>query len=418
MFFRLITFSLWNRRSSIILTILSIAISVSLLLGVDHLRRQAKDSFTKTVSGVDLIVGARSGQVNLLLYSVFRIGNATNNISWQSYQEIAKNKNVAWTIPISLGDTHKGFRVMGTTQSYFDHYKFGDKQSLSFSKGKAFKGVYDAVLGYSVAKELGYQVDQEIIVSHGLGKVSFSKHDDKPFTVVGILQATGTPVDRTVHVSLAGIEAIHLGWQHGVKIPGHGISAEDALQHDLTPKSITAVMVGLKSKIATFKLQRYINEFRKEPLMAVLPGVALVELWQIVSVVESLLLIISAMVVLAGLIGMLTTLIAGLNERRREIAILRSIGAHPLYIFLLLMIETVVLALAGCLLGIILVLVLLMIIKPILITQYGLFISAIPLSIEMAYVLAIVIGLAALLGLIPSFIAYKRSLKDGLTVKV
>ncbi len=418
MFFRLVILSLWNRRSSILLTILSIAISVSLLLGVDHLRRQAKDSFTKTVSGVDLIVGARSGQVNLLLYSVFRIGNATNNISWESYQEIAENKNIAWTIPISLGDSHKGFRVMGTTQSYFDHYRFGDKQPLAFSKGESFKGVYDAVLGYSVAKELGYQVEQKIIISHGLGKVSFSKHDDKPFTVVGILQATGTPVDRTVHVSLAGIEAIHLDWQQGVKIPGLVISAEDALKHDLTPASITAMMVGLKSKIATFKLQRYINEYRKEPLMAVLPGVALVELWQIVSVIENLLLIISAMVVVAGLTGMLTTLIAGLNERRREIAILRSLGAQPLYVFLLLMIEAVVLALIGCLLGVALIFVLLSIIKPILVTEYGLFISAMPISLEMVYVLTIIISLAALLGLIPSLIAYKRSLKDGLTVKV
>ncbi|MCG8378281.1 MAG: ABC transporter permease [Proteobacteria bacterium] len=418
MFFRLVILSLWNRRSSILLTILSIAISVSLLLGVDHLRRQAKDSFSKTVSGVDLIVGARSGQVNLLLYSVFRVGNATNNISWESYREIAENKNIAWTIPISLGDSHKGFRVMGTTQSYFDHYRFGDKQPLTFSKGESFKGVYDAVLGYSVAKELGYQVEQKIIISHGLGKVSFSNHDDKPFTVVGILQATGTPVDRTVHVSLAGIEAIHLDWQQGVKIPGLVISAEDALKHDLTPASITAMMVGLKSKIATFKLQRYINEYRKEPLMAVLPGVALVELWQIVSVIENLLLIISAMVVVAGLTGMLTTLIAGLNERRREIAILRSLGAQPLYVFLLLMIEAVVLALIGCLLGVALIFVLLAIIKPILVTEYGLFISAMPISLEMVYVLTIIISLATLLGLIPSLIAYKRSLKDGLTVKV
>ena len=418
MFFRLVVLSLWNRRSSIFLTIISIAISVSLVLGIDHLRHQAKDSFSKTVSGVDLIVGARSGQVNLLLYSVFRIGNATNNISWQSYQEIAANPNTAWTVPISLGDSHKGFRVMGTTQDYFDHYKFGDKQLLSFKEGARFEGVYDAVLGFQVAKELGYELGREIVISHGLGKVSFSNHDDKPFTIVGILKPTGTPVDRTVHVSLAAIEAIHLGWQQGVKIPGLGISAEDALQHDLTPASITAVMVGLKSKIATFKFQRYINEYRKEPLMAVLPGIALVELWQIVSVIETLLLIISAMVVLAGLTGMLTTLIAGLNERRREMAILRSLGAQPFYIFLLLMIEAVVLALAGCLLGIVFIFLLMAILQPILVTEYGLYVSAIPLSIEMLYVLGAVILLATLLGLIPSYLAYRSSLKDGLTVRV
>lgn len=417
MFFRLILSSLWNRRSSILLTIFSIAVSVSLLLGIDHLRHQAKNSFTKTVSGVDLIVGARSGQVNLLLYSVFRIGNPTNNISWQSYQQIADNPNTAWTIPISLGDSHNGFRVMGTTQSYFDHYRFGDKQHLSFKEGKQFKGVYDTVLGHNVAKELNYSLGQEIVIAHGLGKVSFSKHDDKPFTIVGILEPTGTPIDRTVHVSLAAIEAIHLDWQQGVKIPGFGISAEEALKQDLTPKSITAVMVGLKSKMATFKFQRYINKFKQEPLMAVLPGIALVELWQIVSVIENLLLIISAMVVLAGLTGMLTTLIASLNERRREIAILRALGAQPIYIFLLLMIESLVLTIVGCLAGIIFIFVLMAIVQPILASTYGLHVSAIPLSLEMLYILAIVVILAGLLGLIPSYLAYKNSLKDGLTIR-
>ncbi len=417
MFFKLIFKSLWNRRTSIVLILISIALSVSLLVSVEHLRREAKNSFTKTISGTDLIVGARSGQVNLLLYSVFRIGNATNNISWKSYKEIAEQKNVAWTIPISLGDSHKGFRVMGTTESYFDYYRYGNKQTLSFANGERFKNVYDAVLGSQVAKELGYKPGQKIILSHGLGKVSFSEHDDKPFQVVGILNPTGTPIDRTVHISLAGIEAIHIDWQQGVKIPGLEISADEALLRDLTPKTITAFFVGLKSKIATFGLQRNINDYQQEPLMAIIPGLALVQLWQIVGVVENLLIIISAFVVLTGLMGMVTTLLAGLNERRREMAILRSLGAKPYYIFLLLMTESVFLALTGCLAGVIIVFFILSLLQPILVSQYGLFISVNPLNTYIIVVIGSIICISAILGLIPSIIAYKRSLKDGLSVK-
>jgi len=418
MFYKLIFMSLWNRRTSIILMLISISLSITLLVGVEHLRREAKDSFSKTISATDLIIGARSGQVNLLLYSVFRIGDATNNISWESYKDIASDKSVKWTVPISLGDSHKGFRVMGTTGTYFEKYKYGSKMSLVFKQGEPFKNVYETVLGYQVAKELDYSIGQEIILSHGMGKVSFSKHEDKPFKITGILAPTGTPVDRTVHISLAGIEAIHIDWQQGVKIPGIKISAEDALKHDLTPKAITAVFVGLKSKVATFSLQRKINQYRQEPLTAIIPGLALVQLWQVVGFVEKLLIIISAFVVLTGLMGMVTTLLAGLNERRREMAILRALGAKPLYMFILLMTESVLLAIIACILGVVTISLILTLLQPLLISHYGLFIGINPFNTSVLIILALVVSIAAILGLLPSIIAYKRSLKDGLSHKV
>lgn len=415
MFIKLILMSLWNRRSSVMLMLISISLSISLLIGVEHLRSEAKDSFSKTISGTDLIIGARSGQVNLLLYSVFRIGDATNNISWKSYKDIASDKSVKWSVPISLGDSHKGFRVMGTTETYFDKFRYGNKNLLVFEQGERFKNVYDAVLGYEVARELNYSLGQKIILSHGMGKVSFSNHDDKPFQITGILEPTGTPVDKTVHISLAGIEAIHIDWQQGVKIPGIQISADEALKKDLTPKAITAVFVGLKSKVATFRLQRKINEYRQEPLTAIIPGLALVQLWQVVGFVENLLIIISAFVVLTGLMGMVTTLLAGLNERRREMAILRSLGAKPFYIFLLLMTESIFLAITASIIGISVILLALAALKPILISHYGLFIGLNPIYTSTLIIIGLVILIAAILGLIPSFIAYKRSLKDGLS---
>ena len=409
--------SLWNRRGTAILTLVSLAISVALILGINHLRHQAKQSFTSTISGTDLIVGARSGSTNLLLYSVFRIGNATNNISWESYQAIRKSREIDWTIPLSLGDSHRGFRVLGTDHNYFEHYRYGDRRGLVFTRGGPFEGVYESVLGAQVARELGYEIGDEIVIAHGLGDVSFSQHDDKPFTVVGILEPTGTPVDRTVHVRLEGIEAIHLGWQHGARLPGRGVSAEEALQRELQPEAITAFLVGLKSRMATFRLQRAINEYRKEALTAILPGVALAELWDVLGMVENMLIVVAFLVLLATLVGMTTTLLSSMKERQRELAILRAVGAHAGYLFALIEIEALLLALLGVVLGILLLTVSLYMLQPWLASEYGLFISANPLNSEALWISAGVLLLAALLSLIPSVVAYRRALADGLSVR-
>ena len=218
--------SLWNRRFTAALTLASIALSVALLIGVERVRTETRASFANTISGTDLIVGARSGGVQLLLYAVFRIGNPTNNLSWRSLQDIAALPKVAWVVPLSLGDSHRGYRVLGTTAGFFEHYRFARDRGLTFTQGGPFADLYDAVLGAEVAERLGYRIGDPIVVAHGAGDVSFARHDDKPFRVAGILARTGTPVDRTVHVSLEAIEAIHADWQGGAPVPGAKVSAD------------------------------------------------------------------------------------------------------------------------------------------------------------------------------------------------
>lgn len=414
---RIVLKSAWHRRTNLLLTILSIAISVSLLLGVDKIRKEAKNSFINTISQTDLIVGARSGPVNLLLYSVFRIGNATNNVSWESYEEISALDEVAWSIPISLGDSHQGYRVMGTNLDYFAYYQYGQSQPLSFAEGRPFADVYDAVIGADIASGLDYQVGDEIIIAHGLVSTEFSEHDDKPFVVTGILAKTGTPVDRTVHVSLEGIEAIHVDWQGGARsaLP---LSAEQARKMDLQPQTITAFMIGLDNRINTFRLQRKITEYEEEPLLAIIPGATLAELWQTISVFEQVLLIISGFVLIAGLLGMLTTLLSTLNERRREMAVLRAVGAHPYHIILLFMLETFFIVLGGCLVGAGLLYGLLFLLRPFLIQSYGINIGITLPDGQQWLLFVVVLLLGIIVSLIPGVIAYKRSLQDGLAIKV
>ncbi|EIW7862365.1 ABC transporter permease [Vibrio parahaemolyticus] len=409
--------SLMNRKATAVLTIMTVAISVILLLGVERIRTQAKDSFANTISGTDLIVGGRSGQVNLLLYSVFRIGNATNNIDWKSYQEFSQHRAVDWAIPISLGDSHKGFRVMGTNHSYFEHYKYGSKQPLTFSKGKEFNGLFETVLGSDVAKQLGYQIGSEIIIAHGISDVGFSRHDKLPFKVVGILAPTGTPVDKTVHVSLEAIEAIHVGWESGARL-GPTPDAKVLQERDFQPKQITAMLVGLKSRIQTFALQRQINNYPKEPLSAIMPGAALHELWGMMSVAEQALMAVSGFVVIAGLLGMLSSLLTSLQERRREMAILRAMGARPRHVFSLLISEASLLTAAGIVTGVLGLYAILALLQPLIQQHYGINLTLSTLSAYEWMLLSFVQCAGIVIGFIPAFRAYRQSLSDGMTIRI
>lgn len=409
--------SLLNRKATALLTVLTVSIAVVLLLGVERIRTQAKESFANTISGTDLIVGGRSGQVNLLLYSVFRIGNATNNIDWLSYQEFSQHRAVKWAIPISLGDSHKGFRVLGTNHSYFEHYRYGSKQPLTFSQGEEFNGLFETVIGADVAKSLGYQVGSKIIIAHGISDVGFSRHDNLPFTVVGILAPTGTPVDKTVHVSLEAIEAIHVGWESGANL-GHQPSADQLAQRDFTPKQITAMLIGLKSKIQTFALQRQINDYPAEPLSAIMPGVALHELWGMMSVAEQALMAVSIFVVIAGLLGMLSSLLTSLQERRREMSILRAMGARPHHVFALLVSEASVLTLLGIALGVSMLYLLLAMAAPMIASQYGIQIALTGLTSYEWQLLGCVQLAGMVIGFIPALRAYRQSLSDGMTIRL
>ncbi len=410
--------SLLIRRLTASLTVFAVAISVVLILSVERVRQDAKLSFANTISGTDLIVGARSGSIQLLLYSVFRMGNATNNISWRSYQVVAGREDVKWSIPISLGDSHRGFRVMGTSEDYFRHYRYGQKQILKFKTGRPFADVFDAVLGAQVAEDLGYTLDENIIIDHGLGTGRFVRHKDKPFRVSGILERTGTPVDRTVHVSLDGITAIHVDWKGGARVPGMAVEADAVRKMDLTPRSITAFMVGLKSRLGAFKALRQINNFRGEPLLAILPGVALQELWDLMGTAEAALSAISILVVLGGMLGMLTMLLANLNERQREMAILRALGARPLHVGGMFLAEAFLITGVGCILGLLMLYAGLIIMQPIIEVHLGLFIPIAAPSLHECMILGLIMVAAVVTGLVPAFYAYRKSLGEGITMKI
>ena len=492
--------SLLNRRLTATLTLLSVAMSVALLVGVEQIRTEAKASFANTISGADLIVGARGGPLNLVLYSIFRMGDATNNISWESYQAIARRPEVAWTIPLSLGDAHRGFRVLGTDANYFEHYRFGSGRRLEFAEGEMFGDASGAVLGAEVAATLGYRIGEQIVVSHGIGAVSFEHHDDAPLGVVGVLARTGTPVDRTVHVSLAAITRMHDEGghdepghdehghdeaaheeahedEHGHEEPGHdeaGHDEDDEIEHGEAghhdddehghhdddhdephhdepghhdgdhdepesdhaghdepghhephhddaeahaPAAITAGIVGLRARPQLLAFQRFVNEYAEEPLLAAVPGVVLQRLWELVAVAELALFAISILVVIAGLVGMLTMLLASVAERRREMAVLRAVGAGRGLVFALLVTEAAVLAGAAAAVGVAAVHVATRLARDAVLERFSLVLSGQwPTLFEVAVIGAVALT-GALAAVLPAWRLYRFSLADGLSVR-
>jgi putative ABC transport system permease protein len=408
--------SLYARLLTVSMTVLAISLSLMLYLSVEKLRSSAYTSFTNTISQTDLIVGSRTGSVQLLLYSVFRIGNATNNITWESYEDIINRDEIKWSVPISLGDSHKGFRVMGTNTDFFKRYKYRGDRSLKIEEGKYFADLYDVVIGFGVAEKLGYNISTPLIVSHGLK--SFLEHDDQPFKVSGILAKTGTPVDNTIIVSLEAIEAIHVDWSSGAKIPGKATPIDQIRKMDLSPSNITAVLLGVNSKLTIFQLQRWINEYPEEALTSILPGVALQELWRIVGVVENILLGISSIVILTTLMGMTAIVFSSLSERRREMAIWRAMGASPKIIIGLLMLEAFIISTVSVIVSTVLLFILLYFIQPWIDSTYGILVTIEMLSLNDIYIFILFILAAMIVSLIPAMRAYWFSINDGMTIKI
>jgi putative ABC transport system permease protein len=412
--------SLKNRKLTSILTLLSLALSVSLWIGIEHIRVGARESFSNTISQTDLIVGARGGSLQLLLYTVFHMGSPTANVSYESYEKIKNQSAVLWTIPISLGDSHRGYRVVGTNEDFYRQYRYRQDRRIEFEQGSAPQDVFDVALGSEVAHRLGYRIGQRIVVTHGItSSQGILDHEDKPFTVVGILQPTRTPVDRSLYVTLEGIEAMHIDWKQGAPaVKGQGVPAERIKKEEIKIEQITAFFLRTKARVQTLALQRQINTFPEEPLMAVIPGVALSELWNGISYGEQVLKVVALFVVIVGLVGMLMALYTSLNERRREIAILRAVGVGPLKVMLLLVLESGLLALIASLLGIALVYGLVVVLQPFVEGQFGLHLPVKPLTAtEYLYVAAVVLA-GLVVGLIPAWKAYRNALSDGLSVRI
>ena len=414
--------SAWSRRHALAMVALSVSVSVLILLGVQQLRHDARQSFTQALSGVDLIVGPRGSASELMLYSVFQVGRPSRNMAHEAYVALRALPQVRWAVPVQLGDTYRGFPVLGTTPELFEVFQTQGAR-LQWAQGRPFAdpqadagAVVEAVLGAQVAARHGLSVGDRLVLTHGRSDGLAPDHADQPFTVVGVLQATGAPIDRNVIISLQGFEALHQGMgAPGLPwLGGAGAAPSVADRAALVPRELTAVWVGLHARTEVFSARRGIERLPQDSLMAVLPGVALDELWQVVKLAENALLAIGVLVAVSGMLSVAAVLMVGLSARRKELAVLRALGATPLALLGLVWLEALGVCLLGMLGGLVLHGLGLWALQDLLRTELGIAVQWGWPTAEVAWSLAGLVLAAWLAASVPALRAYRLSLVDGL----
>lgn len=412
--FALAARSLRNRLLTSVLTVLGIALSVTLLVGIEQVRTGVRESFRGTIRGTDLIAGARGGTTQLLLSTVFGMGSPTGSIAWSTFERWRAHPAVAWAIPYALGDSHRGFRVIGTTDEFFARYRFRDRQ-VEFARGAAPATDREVAIGEEVSRRLGLGVGDAVTLAHGIAEVSFAEHGAHPFTVSGVIAATRTPIDRALYVTLEGLDAMH---EAEAASGGLAMGPPPAPRVEGERPPITAFLVGTRNRIETPRLQREMNDDRAEPLTAIIPGVALGQLWLAIGSAEAGLRVVALLTLVVGLLGMCVALFASLEARRREMAILRAVGAGPRTIVSLLVLESGLLALLGAALGVAFVYAGIALAASAVEARFGLALASGPLGrVEWGY-LALVVSAGTLVGVLPAWKAYRASLADGLSPKL
>ena len=440
--------SAWSRRLPLTLTVLAVALTTAVLVSTERLRKDLRSGFSQALAGTDLIVAARSHPIQVLLSTVFHFGSPSQNVSLKALEAVAAMPQVAWVVPIALGDSLRGMPVVATRSDYFKRVRTGDSRPLAFAQGRPFMDqapgsiAFEAVLGTTVAERLNLRLGDPVTLAHGSGPIPTAQHDQYSIRVVGVLQPTGTPIDRSVLVSLEVFHALHAGWVGGVppryglggRTPAGGAEAGVAAGGNSSaafasstsgghagaeavplPSTVTAALVGLHSRSAVFSVQRQLERPQAEPLTAVLPGVTLDQLWQMVGRGEALLHLTGLLVGFTAIAGLAATLLAGLEARRRELAVLRALGAAPRTLFSLILIEAVIIALAGIALGLAVSAATLALIEPELRAHYGIALSGGWFNLELIAPMAMILAASVAASLVPAWRAVRLTLADGLT---
>ena len=408
-----------SMRSRIIptsLVTISLMASMVLLLSIERIQQGAEEGFNQSISGVDAIIGPRSSSIELVLYTVFHLGRPTNNITTKTVNDVKLRGDISWLVPIALGDSHKGFRVVATEPNYFEHIKYANGQPLVFSKGVAFAELSETVLGSDVAEKLSYRVGSKIQITHGSVESIGSKHDDFSFVVTGILNKTGTPIDQAIFLDLKGYELLHLGWKSGKKIFNlDDINLSSLPEDALIPKTVTAAFIGLKSKLTLFNFSKNIREYPKEAISAVIPGIALSELWSIVGLVDKGFQLLSWIIIAISLIAMVTLIIASLDNRKQEMTIYRANGASPKFLAMMVLCESLVIGLTAIVGAIILVTIVTYFATAQLNLALGISPSFKWISMGEITVFSFILLAGALSSLIPAVMVFRKNLHQTLS---
>ena len=341
--------SLRQHSLSSTITILSVALATGLVMAVFSVSQQSRMAFAGGPVGFDAVLGARGSSLQLVLNTVFHLETSPGNIPWESYSSLIDDPRVELAIPYAVGDHYKGYRIVGTSEAIFTEFEYAKGRKLEFQPGgRAFdERRREAVLGATVARETQLAPGSIFHPSHGVGRTSGHSHDEE-YVVVGVLEVSNSPNDRVIWIPIEGIFRLS---GHKLRGSGEEYEARDGEQIDDAHKELSAVMLKLRSPQAGFALSGEINRERKDLTLAWPIGATMAQLFDKLGWVHRILEMVAYLVMVVAAGSILASLYNTMNERRREFAILRSLGARRRTVFAVILLEAQTIALLGSLLG-------------------------------------------------------------------
>jgi len=359
--------SLRQHALSTLVTILSVALATGLVMSVFCVRDQAHEAFTGGTVGFDAVLGARGSQLQLVLNTVFQLETSPGNISWALYQAVKKDPRVKLAVPYAVGDNLRGFRIVGTTPEIFTEFEYQEGKKLTPETGRIFnvpKGGPDdkreGVLGSYAAQKLGLKVGDTFKPFHGLYFDEKAQHEEE-FTVVGVLAPTNTPNDRVVWIPIDWVYRMkgHTGKKRTETASTNPLKKVTVV--DIEPKAgeeipeeykeVSAVMIKLNSPMAGMSMKQQINIQGKEATFAWPIAESMNDLFNKIGWIDKVLELISYLVVLVSAGSILASIYNTMNERRREFAILRALGARRATVFGAIVAEAAAIAALGSVCG-------------------------------------------------------------------
>jgi putative ABC transport system permease protein len=402
---------LWNRKLTTALTILSVALGVGLISAVLTLREETQRRFEDEGQAFDIVIGAKGNPLQLVLSSVYFLDMPTGNVDMGVFEELKKHEDVVAAFPLGMGDTFKGYRITGTTIDLM-HFTWGERTPYALAEGNYFEKPYDAVIGASVAQDTGLKLGSTFVGTHGfIAAATAEVHEDKPYTVVGILERSGSPNDRAI---FCDIESVWNAHDHGHESDdeNEGTGEHTGDEHH-QGKEITAALIKLASPAIRFEFKQMVN--RNYNAMAAIPIQEIQKLYeQLLGTAKLVLLAIGYLVVAISSLSILIGLYMAILQRKRDLAVMRALGATRGEIFGAVIIEAFWVTLLGIGSGWLVGTLICLGLNSYLVATIGFHVSTVQFSADLvsAYSAVLLMGLVA--GILPAWQAYRTDIARDL----
>jgi putative ABC transport system permease protein len=393
------------------ITAVSVGLAAGLVMSVFMIKTQAQQSFTGGPFGFDAVLGARGSPLQLVLNSVFHLDTSPGNIPWSLYQEIKKDRRVALAIPYTVGDNYHGFRIVGTTQEIFEKLEYRQGFTFQMDQGRAFQpDQWETVIGSYVAQQERLKVGDQIHPFHGFVFDQQAQHAET-YTVVGILEPTNTPADKVVWIP---IDVFYRLGGHVLRGTGEEyVPGKEEMISD-EHKEVSAVMLKLKNPQAGVHLDHLINKQGKVATLAWPIGAVMAQLFDKIGWINQVLSLIAYLVVIVAGGSILASVYNTINERRREFAIIRSLGARKRVVFSVIIAECAAIAGIGAALGYIVYFGILSLASWIIRAQTGVVLEVFQFHPVLVLTPLGMVMLGAVAGILPAYKAYATDVAANL----